>query len=89
MLGVKPFTVFVDYSKAFNTLNRRTLITKVGHAVTTDYAVTTILRDILAYISKLLTTSSCRKTSHRQTVYSRATPFVHSYSILPPWTQPK
>lgn len=40
---------YVDFSKAFNTLNTAKLLIKLEHIIGKDHRITRILREILAY----------------------------------------
>ena len=47
--GKKYFVVFVDYSKAFDLINRDTLIQKLNHMIGDNHPLTIILSNILMY----------------------------------------
>jgi hypothetical protein len=51
----KHFTVFMDFSSALDMLNGAKLMAKLEHVLGPDHATTLILRDIPAYMPKLMT----------------------------------
>jgi hypothetical protein len=80
--GQKLFAIFMDFSKAFDMLNRTKLVTELGHVTGLDHTITRILRDILAY--NYVQTDSISKDMTQTNGVLQGDPPFPSYSILPP-----